>query len=645
MRLWNRLPILTALLATIAITADPASAQFTINEVREDQLGTDTDEFFEIKGTPSASLVGYHYLVIGDLSSGTSRCGGIESVVDLGALSTNAIQADGLLAVAKASAGLTLTGYDVTGVSTINFENSDNVTHLIVSGFTGTLNQDLDTNDDGVFDVTPWTAIIHCVALVRPTYPIDCTGTMSATTSEHPYCGLTVGADVLLWPGHIYKCPDTANWVVGQFDMVGGVDSPGNPNPSCISPPPTILVERRNICAPLGGQSVTVTDSITAATSATLTYHINGGGPNAVVMTAAGNLWSGVIPAQVNGSVVTFQVVANNGTGMDPGFNQGYFVGTRTIASLRNPDPVTGVEAYRFYGVRIAGTVTVAQGVFSAINTDFWIKDATGGIRIFKFGLPASSPALGDEVTIAGELDQFNGMLELENSSSCGDLDIVIDAPGSAPTPTLISSCQLGEATEGMFIRMEYPFADTTGNNSPNWGANKTYKLHDCVSDTVLLFIDTDTNIDGTPITSRQLGITGLSSQFDTVSPFKSGYQIIPRSLADLTYIYTAGTPGTPSGLRARLLPNAPNPFSTTTTIRYDVAGAGSATGPQPVRINLYDVTGRHLRTLVNEAKTSGSYELTLDASQMGDSPSGIYFYEMLINDVSVGTRKLLVNR
>jgi len=45
---------------------------------------------------------------------------------------------------------------------------------------------------------------------------------------------------------------------------------------------------------------VTVTDSITAATSATLTYSVNGGGPNVVVMTAAGNLWSGVIPGQVS---------------------------------------------------------------------------------------------------------------------------------------------------------------------------------------------------------------------------------------------------------------------------------------------------------------------------------------------------------
>jgi len=633
MRLWKRLPILTALLATVIITAGPASAQFMLNEIRVDHTGADVDEYVEIKGTAGAALTNHWLVVIGD--GAPSGCGNIENAIDL---STYSIQADGYFALRVSNGVPTLTGYDAT--LTGSFENSDNLTFLLVTGNTGIVGNDVDADNNGAMDFTPWTAIVDEIGLSEGTVP-NCVTALD----EYLYTAITVGPDGINVPGHVYRCSDTLAWLIGQFNTVGGVDTPGAVNPTCLTPFPTILVERRNICAPLGGQAVTVTDSITAATSATLTYSVNAGAPIMVAMTAAGNLWSAVIPGQSNGSVVTFQVVANNGSGMDTGLSQGYFVGIRTIASLRSPHPVTGVEAFRFYGVRIAGKVTAAQGTFSVINTDFWVQDATGGIRIFKFGLPASSPALGDEVTVAGELDQFNGLLELESSANCGDLDITIDSPGAPPTPTLIGSCQLGEATEGRFVRMEYPFVDTTGNNGPNWVGNRTYKIHDCVSDTVLLFIDVDTNIDGTPITTRQIGITGLSSQFDTVSPFKSGYQIIPRSLADLTYVYTAGTPGTPSGLRARLLPNAPNPFSTTTTIRYDVAGAGEARGPLPVRINLYDVTGRHARTLVNEAKAPGSYELTLDASQLGDSPSGIYFYEMLINGVSVGTRKLLVSR
>jgi len=42
---------------------------------------------------------------------------------------------------------------------------------MLVSGWTGALNSDLDTNDDGVLDVMPWTAIIDCVGLTNGAAP------------------------------------------------------------------------------------------------------------------------------------------------------------------------------------------------------------------------------------------------------------------------------------------------------------------------------------------------------------------------------------------------------------------------------------------------------------------------------------------
>ena len=43
--------------------------------------------------------------------------------------------------------------------------NSDNVTHLLVTDFVGNNGDDLDTDDDGVLDITPWNTIVDCVAL------------------------------------------------------------------------------------------------------------------------------------------------------------------------------------------------------------------------------------------------------------------------------------------------------------------------------------------------------------------------------------------------------------------------------------------------------------------------------------------------
>ncbi len=65
---------------------------------------------------------------------------------------------------------------------------------------------------------------------------------------------------------------------------------------------------------------------------------------------------------------------------------------------------------------------------------------------------------------------------------------------------------------------------------------------------------------------------------------------------------------------------NYPNPFNPTTVIRYQVAKAGI------VRLNVYDVLGREVATLVNDVKPAGSYTTSFNAANV---PSGVYFYRL----------------
>lgn len=207
---------LVIVLATLALAASAQAA--IINEIRTDQTGTDVDEYFELAGDPGESLAGLTYVVLGD---GTGACGVVESVVNLSAYS---IQADGYFAACR-SATPVFTGYDALGVTAIVFENSDNVTHLLVSGFTGALAQDLDTNDDGTLDVTPWTAILDGVGLDKGTIP-NCAG------EEYLYYPVTVGPDGTFVPGHVLRCGD--GWYIGPFDpATPGYDSPGQVNGAC----------------------------------------------------------------------------------------------------------------------------------------------------------------------------------------------------------------------------------------------------------------------------------------------------------------------------------------------------------------------------------------------------------------------------
>ena len=132
-----------------------------INEIRIDQPGTDNDEYFELAGDAGTDLTGLSYLVIGD---GIGGAGVIEAVVDLGG---TAIPASGFFVAAEGTFSLGVA--DLT--TSLNFENSDNVTHLVVDGFVGAAGDDLDTDDDGILDSTPWSSVIDCVALVETPGP------------------------------------------------------------------------------------------------------------------------------------------------------------------------------------------------------------------------------------------------------------------------------------------------------------------------------------------------------------------------------------------------------------------------------------------------------------------------------------------
>jgi len=65
---------------------------------------------------------------------------------------------------------------------------------------------------------------------------------------------------------------------------------------------------------------------------------------------------------------------------------------------------------------------------------------------------------------------------------------------------------------------------------------------------------------------------------------------------------------------------NYPNPFNPSTTISFQMAQAGL------VRIDLFDIQGRHLETLLNSYKNAGNHNLNFDGSQLA---SGVYFYQM----------------
>lgn len=82
------------------------------------------------------------------------------------------------------------------------------------------------------------------------------------------------------------------------------------------------------------------------------------------------------------------------------------------------------------------------------------------------------------------------------------------------------------------------------------------------------------------------------------------------------------------------LYQNYPNPFNPRTKIKFSLAINSK------VIINVFDVLGNKIETLIQEKKRSGSYEITFDGA---DLPSGVYVYTLEINDILFDSKKLIL--
>jgi hypothetical protein len=87
-----------------------------------------------------------------------------------------------------------------------------------------------------------------------------------------------------------------------------------------------------------------------------------------------------------------------------------------------------------------------------------------------------------------------------------------------------------------------------------------------------------------------------------------------------------------------RLYQNRPNPFNPTTTIQFSLAQEG------PVRIKIYDVTGKRVKTLVDRTMEAGLHTLSWDGTNDEGNPlgSGVYWSQMTAGS-HVSNKKMIV--
>ncbi len=195
-------------------------------------------------------------------------------------------------------------------------------------------------------------------------------------------------------------------------------------------------------------------------------------------------------------------------------------------------------------------------------------------------------------------------------------------------------------------------FSGSTPGNPVNlsWNANTE-------SDMSLYEVSRKVTIDDIPSSWSVLGTTTNNYYVDsgylyaTSSPFQLHYRIRAKDTQNKYSVYSDEVDhgGYPMGKitvasnnkdtsfenedNNESLVNYPNPFNPTTKISYSIHEAVFVT------LKVYDILGREIVTLVNEARPSGKYEVDFNASQL---PSGTYVYRLAAGKQLL-TRKMIL--
>lgn len=198
-----------------------------INEFVFNHTGTDTNEYVEVFGDANTDYSAFAILQIEGDGTGA---GVIDTVHIVGTTDTG--------------------GYWFTGFLNNAFENGT-VTLLLVKDFVGAAGNDLDTDNDGVLDSTPWTSIVDDVAV------------SDGGAGDFAYSGtvLAPGFGGPFTPGGASRIPDGTDtdsvddWMVNDFDLAGipgftgtpdvgeAYNTPGAVNEAVMSAPQLVINE------------------------------------------------------------------------------------------------------------------------------------------------------------------------------------------------------------------------------------------------------------------------------------------------------------------------------------------------------------------------------------------------------------------
>ena len=190
---------------------------------------------------------------------------------------------------------------------------------------------------------------------------------------------------------------------------------------------------------------------------------------------------------------------------------------------------------------RLGDTVTVAGTVsspnYNTGNFNYVVHDGTAGITSILFGYVGPEYNMGDVLQITGEISQYNGLTQIEPLGDGSSSVILQGTGGTLPDYMVLTINDFladAEMYEGDLLAFVSLSSSGPWNIWPTTGNDENFWLQNTSSDTMMMRIDKETDLDENPEPSWPKDVIGFGSQYTSSSGvYDDGYQILARMYSE----------------------------------------------------------------------------------------------------------------
>ena len=174
--------------------------------------------------------------------------------------------------------------------------------------------------------------------------------------------------------------------------------------------------------------------------------------------------------------------------------------------------------------VTLTGIITSSENLGSVR----YIQDDSAGIALYPgadWSAWAAEPNPGDEVTVTGEITEYNGLLEVGPNLTQVD---VLSSGNDLPTAQVVTPSMLNESLEGEIVVIPSTTFDAGGQTIEG---NATYTFSSA-NEEGIIYVRSSNSLVGTTLNGCEMNLMGIVSQFSFDG--YGGYQLLPRGASDM---------------------------------------------------------------------------------------------------------------